>query len=523
MNEIPEEEADLTVDGREDLSAAQAEESKQVTDEARESDLPQEPESADDEKTAAEDNATEQEGLEETAEEADNGDEEDRLCLVCGCNERAQGSDYCSECEAVMLSRKIPFWGWIGGLASVVASVFALVLAMLVSAPVLQIARGDAYADEKRWYSAYREYQQVDSVVAEVNSAMGGESPFVQTGTGLDVRIVETVAKCYTPLEAISVAESRLGSGMISKIPSLKKYNKIREEYVASYEALADAIEAMTSGNADAQTTYAAFEAARGKDGVSDVYLDYFLFNAAVFYEDGYEKQIEYLEAIEKSAKKSGEDYSWLYYQDFADVLYKSGDSDRAMRYLDALTENDKTKFGAYELKLHIALSQGDKDRASQILAEFKKNNEGFDTAYVLEATYLRCTGEYEKAKLLCEEALEQYDSVPELHRQLALIYLINGDYDSAYDEAFDADNNAYYLYAYMGDSSAYTPQLNSTLYLCTYLCKEKGKKDTENASYIDDILASFSDEDLTEQVKWIISGEKTVEEVLTEGACDLA
>ena len=74
-----------------------------------------------------------------------------------------------------------------------------------------------------------------------------------------------------------------------------------------------------------------------------------------------------------------------------------------------------------------------------------------------------------------------------------------------------------------MGDSSAYTPQLNSTLYLCTYLCKESGKKDTENAQYIDDILASFSEEDLTEQVKSIIGGEKTVEEVLTEGGCDLA
>lgn len=507
MNEFPEQEADLTADGQENLQADE--------EEAPEREI------GDDEATVSDEQT--QVSFEETAEEPEDGDGDDELCLVCGDRKRAEGSDYCPECEAIMLSRKIPLLGWISGLACVIASVFALVLAMLVSAPVLQIARGDAYADDKRWYSAYKEYQEVDSVVAEVNSALGGESPFVQTGSGLDVRIVNTVANCYTPLEAISVAESRLGSDKMSKLPSLKKYNEIREEYLSSYEALADAIEAMTSGEADAQTTYAAFEAARGKEGVSDVYLNFFLFNAAVYYEEGYEKQIEYLEAAEKSAKASKRDFSWLYYQDFADVLYKAGEPDRAMEYLDVLTEKDKSKFGAYELKMRIALSQGDKDEASKILAQFKNYNEGFDTAYVLEVTFLRCTGEFEKAKLLCKEALEDYDSVPELHRQLALLYLIDGDYDNAFEEAFAADNNAYYLYAYMGDSSAYTPQLNSTLYLCTYLCKESGKKDTENAQYIDDILASFSEEDLTEQVKSIIGGEKTVEEVLTEGGCDLA
>ena len=239
------------------------------------------------------------------------------------------------------------------------------------------------------------------------------------------------------------------------------------------------------------------------------------------------EKQLETALEEQKIRKtKLGETLMALGYisqQDFADVLYKAGEPDRAMEYLDVLTEKDKSKFGAYELKMRIALSQGDKDEASKILAQFKNYNEGFDTAYVLEVTFLRCTGEFEKAKLLCKEALEDYDSVPELHRQLALLYLIDGDYDNAFEEAFAADNNAYYLYAYMGDSSAYTPQLNSTLYLCTYLCKESGKKDTENAQYIDDILASFSEEDLTEQVKSIIGGEKTVEEVLTEGGCDLA
>lgn len=210
MNEFPEQEVDLTADGQENLQAAE--------EQAPEREI------GDDEATVSDEQT--QVSFEETAEEPEDGDGDDELCLVCGDRKRAEGSDYCSECEAIMLSRKIPLLGWISGLACVIASVFALVLAMLVSAPVLQIARGDAYADDKRWYSAYKEYQEVDSVVAEVNSALGGESPFVQTGSGLDVRIVNTVANCYTPLEAVSVAESRLGADKMSKLPRLKSITK---------------------------------------------------------------------------------------------------------------------------------------------------------------------------------------------------------------------------------------------------------------------------------------------------------
>jgi tetratricopeptide (TPR) repeat protein len=233
--------------------------------------------------------------------------------------------------------------------------------------------------------------------------------------------------------------------------------------------------------------------------------------------------KLKYLDAVEKSAGKDAENYAWLYYQDYAGELYDSGDTEGARKYLDALTNKDKTKFGAYELKLRIALSQGDKDEANRVLAEFKVNNDGYDTAYVLEATLLRVQGEYDKAKVLLEEAFEQYDSVPELHRQLALIYLMEGDYDKAFEEAYAADSNAYMLYAYMGDSSAYTPQLNNTLYLCSVLCRDKGTGTSENAIYIEEILTYYSEDELSEQVLSIINGEKTVEQVLTEGVCDLA
>ena len=141
----------------------------------------------------------------------------------------------------------------------------------------------------------------------------------------------------------------------------------------------------------------------------------------------------------------------------------------------------------------------------------------------MLEASFLRVSGKLDEASVLLDEALAQYDSVPELHRQQALVYLLQGDYDSAYDSAYTADNVAYYLYAYMNDTSAYTPQLNNTLYLTTYLVDKYGTGTSENIAWVDDILSSFSMEELSEQNRAVINGEKTVEEVLTEGVCDLA
>lgn len=544
INGVPEEETEVPAAEAEENAAEASEEAAENTEVISETEDAQaaeeEAEADKTEEISEEENETE-ETVEEKTEEAlqenteteeteesenevpaEDADDED-LCASCGENEKQEDSEYCAECEAVMLSRKIPFLGWLSGLAVIVFSVFALVLAVLVSAPVLQIARGDIHAANNCWYTAYNEYQGVSSIVEEVNSIIGTTSPFVQTGSALNVKIVRTVAECYSPLEAITVAESLLGEDAFDKFSTLKKYEKIREDYVAAYEAVMEPIEAMVSGTADKETTYAAFESVLGTEGINDVYINYFLYNASAYYKDSEAVQLKYLDAVEASASADGGDYAWLYYQDYADTLYNNGDTEKAMKYLDALTNSDKTKFGAYELKLRIAIADGDMDEANRILAEFKTNNEGYDTAYVLEATLLRCQGEYEKAELLLEEALEQYDSVPELHRQLALIYLLDGDYDNAFEEAFQADSNAYYLYAYMGDSSGYTPQLNNTLYLCTYLCREKGTASTDNAIYIEDILDSFAEEDLSEQVLAVVRGEKTVEQVLSEGVCDLA
>ena len=504
INGIPEEETDAI--GEE---IQEVEETEEVNETVAE-------ETADAEEDTVD---AEDEDEEELPEELE---EDDELCLCCGENQSEEGSDYCAECEAMMLSRKIPFFAWLCGFVAVVMSVFALCLATIVAAPSIKVARGDSLARDNCWYSAYREYSEVNSVINELNSIIGTESPFIQMGTGLVYRIIDTVANTASPLDAISVADSLLGSNSTSNHAALKKYDMLRTEYMTTYTAVESTLTVMQYGESSYATTKASFEAHRNTEGVSNVLVDYFIFTAAVYYGEDVNVRLAALEAVDNSAKETGEDYSWLYYQDYADVLFEAGKANEAVKYVDTLIENDKTKFGAYELKIRIALSAGDIEATYAVLEEFEKYNEGYDTAYVLEATLLRVSGKTEEAKILLDDAMAEYESVPELYRQLALIYLLEGDIDKFYTTMDNAVYNALYLYNYMNDRSTITAQLINTAYICEILAEKNGSSLAGTSTWIMQLTDGMLDSDLPERVLAAVNGEKTWAEILTEGECDI-
>ena len=529
INGVPEEETELqeteevneTVQ-EESVPEEAPEETAEESVEASEEEISEENAEETEEKIAEESEEISEETAEEIIEEQEEEIEEDELCECCGEKHKEEGGDYCADCEAAMLSRKIPFFAWLCGLVVIVISVFALALATLVAAPSIKVARGDGFANDNCWYSAYKEYSEVNSVISELNSILGEETPFIKMGTGLVYKIIDTVANTASPLDAIGVADSLLGQNSTETHAALKKYSKLRAEYMATYELLEPSLTAMQYGGASFETTVESFERSRDNEKVSKVLVDYFIFTAAVYYGEDVNVRLEYLDALDKTVKESGEDYSWLYYQDYADVLFEAGQTEKASEYIDAIIESDKTKFGAFELKIRMELSEGDIEGASAVLEEFKKYNEGYDTAYVLESTLLRVSGKTEEAKVLITEALEQYDSVPELHRQLALIYLMEGDIDKAYQSADNAVYNALYLYNYMNDRSTITPQLINTAYVCDVLAKKNGSAAAGSSMWISQLIDGMVDEELSERVLQAVNGEKTWKEVLTEGECDL-
>lgn len=471
------------------------------------------------------------EEAEETADESEEKSvseevtpiDEDKLCLYCGEKEKSEDCDYCEDCEAEMLSRKIPALAWICGLAAVVFSVFALALVFILTAPSIQVSKADRYARDNQWYTAYTEYSNVDAVIDELTTILGGDSPFLKTGSKLAVKRFDALANYTSPLEAFYYEGTAVEHLEGKSIGNMKEYLEIYNTYLSTYDIVLTTLETeFGTSSPTAEEMHAVVESLRGTEGVSDIWVDYYHLTFVYNYNESDEEALKYLKAIDESAKKTKLDYSWLYYTEIADLLYKNGDYEGSSEYLEKLIKKDHTNFGAYELQMRIVMKNEGMERAKDLLDEFIQFNEDLDTAYVLEIMYLRCAKEYDKAIELCTEAMEEYGSSPELNRQLALIYILKGDYDTAYETAFAAYSNAVYIAQYYNDESSLTNQLYNTLYLCAYLESENGSMTTANASQISQILDDLKDFVGTQSVLDIINGIKTPEQILTEGEFDL-
>lgn len=521
-NTLPEEEENTAAEAVEE-TVEEAEAPETTEEAAEESDASEETTEETEDTVDAEEEGSEEENS-VSDEAADELSEED-LCVICGENKKAEDSEYCPVCEAAMYKRKIPALAWISGFAVIVISFFALIVAGLISAPAIEALQGDVEAANKRWYTAYSEYSQVSSSADEIKSIINENNllaMFVKEGRGNKEKMIKAYAKARSPLDSAYIAMMVYGENALKEFKGIKDIVELYDDFYQSYTLMSDAIDGMLGG-ADKNETLAAFEALKGAEGVNEVYRNYFLFNAADFYKLGSEEKLKYIEAAEAEAKAQGKDYSWLYNLEIADSLCQDGEYDKALRYIDYLAENDKNNYRAYDLQMRIALAKGETEKATAILEEFKANNEGYDTAYALEASFYRCTGDIEKSKAVCEEGFVENDFSAELHRQLALVYLLEGDYLKAFEEAFTADSNATYMAQYYMDNSGYTPQLDNTVYLCASICKKNNLTGTTNAVYIDQIIEYYSSFDPSNQVAAIMNGEKTIEEVLTEGVCDLA
>ncbi|GEM_PF-930179 len=463
------------------------------------------------------------EGSESEAEEEEIP--EDELCIHCGEKRFLEGSEYCEDCTKKLLKTKIPFLGWIFGFTALLVSLFATAQVFLVSSIAIQSVKGDEYAAENCWYAAYYSYGETSTVMDELTNILGRELPFIKIGCGLKAKQVEAAANAYSPLEAgnsISTVFSVEEDGYVSRNKKLQSYKKLLEIFQSSYNAITTAGGDMVYEGASVEEVEKAFLSVKGQEGVNDVFVYYMICNAAEYLDgDNTEMLAAKYDALDKVAKATGENYSWLYYQDFASLYIKMNQPDKAISMMDEMLERDKGNYKVYLTKLRAYMLKGEKDKAQSLIADFTKYNDTVDAKYVLDATFYRLSGEYDKVKELCTEAFQSYDYIPELHRQLAISYLLQKDYDNAYEEAYAAEERAYYLYS-MGDSSGYTDELVNTVYICTALAKKYGTGKSENAENIDSLLESYSQEEVSETAKNIVDGKITVEEVFTKGVCDL-
>ncbi len=491
-------------------------------------------------KTADESAAEAAENIEETEElkEEEQTAGGRPVCPRCGEKTVSKGHEYCYRCEEALSKTKLPFLGKIFAILSLAACLFCLLIVCLQAASGVQVLKGDKYSAEKNWFSAYTSYNGVASVQSEIKGILGDGSKlnyFISSGYGLKTRIFNTLVHVYDPIKAYQSATFAYGEGVSEKyLAKDEVYQRCKAEYerfektytvILDTVNLMDELQEITPENGE--TIISMLEDYRGEKDVDNVILDYFIYSAAKYYDLSEEELDKYIDELNGDAEKSGEDFYWLYYKDVAADLISLKKYEDSVPYIEKLISEDSSDYDSTAMLMRVYLQTGEKDKAQAVVDEYCKKNTledggDSDSNYSLRINMMRVNGDYEGALNLIAEAMEANQSNPEYYRQSALVYLAQGKYDEAYEAAYNAEQNAYYLAAYYGETEYYTSDiLMATVYVSTSACKEFGEKNTTNAQYIDEVLEDYKDAALPKVVREWAAGEIELADILTKGACD--
>lgn len=471
------------------------------------------------------------------AEEEALPEEQAEPCSRCGEKESLEGSEFCEDCLNGMLNTKIPLIAWMAAAASVIVGIVAAATVFFLAAPTFLGMSAETAARDNRWSDAYYYYNQMDTTVSDFQSLIdwkeGKSEPVLRRlfsmGTEAKARKIEAYAKAYNPMEAISklVIDGYTSYDAVVENEGKLLENKRVEPYWELFSGILYTEELMNYSEEypeeeNYENLLEFYNLIEKQKGADPVYVAYMKYALADIYDRTDDEKIACLQTCDKLSRESGRDYKWLYYYEYADLLAKTGRTDEAIALLDMLASENKNNFDAYLAKNRILLAAGRTDDAEKLVEELKESYGNYGELYEMEVTLLRYKGDYQRAKELAETAVSENDIFPEVRRQLALIYLAEGNYKNAFAQVETAYANAYNYYAQFG-ADAPSEELAKTYYVCAKLYEATGAYTQEEANSIGMAYEMFG-EDFEPQgdMKAIISGEKTVKEILTEGDCDL-
>ncbi len=474
--------------------------------------------------------------------EIETASEESVICCYCFENEAEPGKDYCKDCGKALLRTKIPVSGWVAALVMIIFSFCGLVTMGLLSAASLQTFKADYYMSKDNFTMAFNAYDEVSSVLADVNSGFSENSVFnvlLKTGSNFGMKAMNCAAKIYGPLDAGESFDANIfnSAGSIEFKEHSRRYKKFKS-YTDNFESTVKALDPVLAklnekaGEGllsldDLDAAIPEFETYIGKENVNEVYLYYTICVLAEEWCAADNDQLfKYMQLVDEAAKRSDDDYSWLYYKNIISMLMSQKKYDEATKYIMEMMNKDRSEDYSRMQLCRILVSRGKIDEAQAIVDEFLNNNFEDDhfteDGYALQIYLERVKGNYENAIHLATDAGNYFTNYPEVRRQLALVYLYQGYYEEAFATAFSASNDASYLSSYYAITDFDGTLIDTTLYIATHYAQDVIDEDNENYEDLQYAITTFNVEEyVPDYAKQLTEGKFDLKKVLSEGMCD--
>lgn len=464
------------------------------------------------------------------------------ICCYCFENEAEPSRDYCKDCGKALLHTKIPVTGWVAALVLIIFSFCGLVTMGLLSAASLQVFKADYIMTQDNYTMALNAYDEVASVLSDVGTGFSDGSIFyslLTTGSNFGMKAINCASKIYGPLDAYESLDANIftSAGAASFKEHSRRYKKFKEP-TDTFSATVNALDPVLSklnekageGLLPVKELDAAipeFEEYIGKKDINEVYLYYTI---CVLAEEwcaaDTPKLYEYLMMVDEAAKRSDEDYTWLYYENLISMQMSLKKYDEAKPYIYEMMNRDRSEDYSRTQLCRILVMEGKIDEAQLIVDEFLNNNYEDDhytqEGYALQMYIERAKGNYESAIHLATDAGNYFSNYPEIRRQLALVYLYQGYYEEAFDAAFSASSDASILASYYTITDYDGVLIDTTLYIAAQCAKDVIDEDNEHYEDLEYTFAQFSAaEYVPEYAKKLAEDKADIKKVLSEGMCD--
>lgn len=423
----------------------------------------------------------EEESLEE-AEPADNPDGEDEepfdenLCYCCQKNPRnlERGEDYlyCEECREKMKHRPIRWY--------MIPVILLVIAAVALSGYTMRGVVSD-YADQAAAHKLILQNHPVEGLnqYFELYNAGVSSKPMVKQmiRTLWEFGYIQNVQSLLSSFSSDEIESDRTLSKINDKLTAFNTTADAAYAIIADYETkpaaeipyddLMAQFEALLSGQAASDATDTTGEAA-SPDDYDPMIVYYYEFYLAKICGKDAQTQLEYLNKMKETGSS---DYQWLYYPEMARCLGETGDYEQAFALCD----------------------------------EMLKDNLDDANAYATRSALYRRQKNYDAALKEIAAGLEVSADNPELLRQRAIVYLLQGDTANAKADAEAAFN---------------TSATVNTSNVLAVVCHAIG--DTSGFEEVVSFLKSY-DTQLSDRTQSYVNGEITLEQLFLEGSADVS